>query len=215
VADYFLLLNGTLFDDLFRPVLAASWRTRSFEPCREFCRTLLPRVEEFDSRHHIREGESLVEQVVRGLAFHRDFWRALVGELLFYAAEDIPEFQTCPDTLCCILAPEHYRIQEQPRDRLALIQQAHRGSRDLVFGPAVYRPEHCGYNDRADVARLADYLRSVNPSRWKAEDLAPLTELREDEREEELQIAQEWFEPLREMYRRAAAAGQVIVHEIL
>jgi hypothetical protein len=215
LADYFLLLDAKQFTELLRPALAFSWKVRSFEPCRDFCQTLLPRVEEFDSRHHIREGESLVEQVVQGLTFHRDFWRALVGELLFYAAEEIPEFQICPETICCLLAPEHYRRQERQRERMAPIQQAHLGSRELLFGAAVYRPEHCGYHDGGDVRRLAEYLASVDPSCWRPEDLTTLPDLAESEREEELEIAREWFVPLRDMYRRAAGAGQVIVHEIL
>ena len=42
LADYFLLLDGALFAERMRPALAASWRRRSFEPCREFCAALLP-----------------------------------------------------------------------------------------------------------------------------------------------------------------------------
>jgi hypothetical protein len=45
-----------------------------------------------------------VGQVARGLPYDRHFWRALVGEVLLFAADDIPEFQTCADTLCCLLA---------------------------------------------------------------------------------------------------------------
>jgi hypothetical protein len=215
VVAYYLLHDGALFEQQMRPALAASWRSRSFGPCRVFCRTLLVRVEEFDARYHIGEGEPLVRQVVEGLGFQRDFWRALVGELLLYAAVETPELQTCPDTLCCLLAPEHYQRQECERSKLAPIQQVHLGSRDLTFGVAVYRPEHCGYNDVTDVRRLADDLASVNLSRWRPEDLVYMEALPEDEREEELALAREWFAPLREMYQRAGQAGQVIVHEIL
>src|SRR5436190_16103706 len=117
-----------------RPALAASWRGRSFEPCRAFCEALLPRVEEFDQANHVGEGVALVCQVVEGLSYHRDFWRTLVGEILFYAAAEIPEFQTCLDTLRCLIGPDS-----------ELIEQAHLGSRPLTFGAAVYRPEHCGF----------------------------------------------------------------------
>jgi hypothetical protein len=207
VAAYFLILHDHLFMKQMRPVLAASWRRRSFEPCREFCASLLPQVEEFDSLHHIREGVPLVRQIVEGLGFHRDYWRTLVGELLFYAAEEIPEFQTCLDTLRCLLAPGH-----DPHSVRAPIEQAHLGSHQLTFGAATYRPDHCGLNECEDVCRLAPYLSAVDPAAWQADSL---TLVPEEEREEELAIARDWFVPLRAMYERAAQAGQVIIHEIL
>src|SRR5262245_4296135 len=108
-----------------RPALAASWLRRSFEPCRALCGSLLPRVGEFTRRYHVSEGESLVAQVVRGLVFHRDFWRALAGELILYGADEVPEFQTCPDTLCCLLAPEQHRKGAIPRNHFPPILQTH------------------------------------------------------------------------------------------
>jgi hypothetical protein len=214
VAGYFLLFDGNLFAERLRPALAAGWRQRSFSPCRELCQSLLPHVAEFDRRYHVGEGASLIKEVARGLTFDRAFWRTLVGELLFYAADEIPEFQTCPDTLCCLLAPEHYRQDVRERERLAPVQQAHLGSRPLTFGAVAYRREQCGLNDREDVRRLADYLDGINPADWQAADLALLREsLDEEDRAEELAIAREWLEPLRQMYRQAAGRGQVIVHE--
>ncbi|MBI1914932.1 MAG: hypothetical protein HYS12_09385 [Planctomycetes bacterium] len=215
MADYFLLLDAALFEGRMRPALAESWRRRSFEPCRDFCVSLLPRVEDFTRRYHVGEGEPLAAQVARGLVFHRDFWRALAGELLFHAADEVPEFQTCPDTLCCLLAPEHPRERAGPRERFAPIQQAHFGTRDLTFGGIAYRPDHCGLNDLDDVRRLAGYLASVDPVCWHADDLAPLPDLAEEDRAEELEIARDWFAPLRAMYERAAAKSQVVVHEFL
>jgi hypothetical protein len=206
LADYFLVLDAALFEQEMRPALADAWRLRSFAPCRPFCSALLPRVSEFSSRYHTSEGEPLTAQVVEGLPFQRDFWRALVGELLFYAAADIPEIQTCPDTLACLLAGE----------ARTAIRQAHFGSRDLTFGPAVYRPDQCGYNNRADVRRLADFLVTVDPGRWQADDLAALAELAgAEERQEELDFARCWWPPLAELYRQAAEKNRVIVHELL
>jgi hypothetical protein len=200
MADYFLLHAGDAFEQHLRPALATARRQRSFAAAVPLCRSLLSRVEEFDRRYHIGEGEPLIRQVAEGLPYHRDFWRALVGELLFYAAEEIPEVSTCPATLAQLVGFGE------------AIGQVHRGSRPLTFGLAVYRPEQCGYNDRDDVRRLATYLDSLDPAFWKDEHL---TELPEEDREEELAIAREWFPPLHEMYRRAANAEQVIVHEIL
>lgn len=210
MADYFLILDDVLFEQQLRPALAAAWRLRSFEPCRPFCSALLPQAADFASRYHIGDGESLVSQVVRGLSFQRDFWRALVGEVLVYAAAEIPEFQTCPDTLTCLLARDPSAAEQAP------IRQAHFGTRDLTFGTAVYRPDHCGYNNRDDVHRLADYLSAVDPASWHAADLLPLSDLAgEDERAEELEIARDFFAPLCQMYRRAAAKSRVVVHEFL
>lgn len=207
MADYFLVLDAALFEQEMRPALATAWRLRSFDPCRAFCSTLLPRVGEFSARYHTGESEPLSAQVVSGLPFQRDFWRALVGELLFYAAADIPEIQTCPDTLACLLARDH---------GATAIHQAHFGSRDLTFGPTVYRPDHCGYNNRDDVRRLADFLAAVDPGRWQAVDLAALADLAgEEEWQEELEFARYWLPPLAEMYRQAAEKKRVIVHEFL
>jgi hypothetical protein len=203
--NYFLLIDGNLFEERLRPALAASRRRRSFEPCRHLCRDLLDRVKQFHARYHVGEGESLVEQVAGGLAYDRDFWSALAGELLFYAADDIPEFSTCLDTLRCLVTPE----------QLLSIEQAHRGSRPLTFGAAVYRPDECGLNDREDVRRLAETLGSIDPLDWQPSSLARLPELAEEDREDELGFARDWFPSLVEMYRRAAGAGQVIVREML
>ena len=96
-----------------------------------------------------------------------------------YTAVEIPEFQTCEDALCLLVAPRS--------ERPAPIRQAHHGTRDLTFGAAVYRPEHAGYNNAADVARLADYLTAVRPAEWTADDLMGLPGAEDEaEREEEL-----------------------------
>src|SRR5262249_9087900 len=140
----------------------------------------------------------------------------LVGEVLLYSAAEVPELQTVPDTLCCLLAPERYQEGEVPRERFAAIQQAHFGTRDLVLGGAYYRPEQAGWNDRADVLRLADYLAAVDPDRWRSPELLALPDVPDlEEAEEELLLARERFALLREMYQRAALAGQIVICEML
>lgn len=190
-----------------RPALADAWRLRSFAPCRIFCSSLLPRVADFGARYHTGEGETLTAQVADGLPFQRDFWRALVGELLFYAAADIPEIETCPDTLACLLGPG---------PGATVVRQAHCGTRDLTFGAAVYRPDRCGCNNLDDVRRLADALAAVDPSVWQPSDLMPLTDLADEEdRQEELAFARYWFPSLCDLYQRAVAENRLIVHEVL
>ncbi len=216
MADYFLLLDAALFEGQMRPALAASWRRRSFEPCRALCAALLPRVEAFTARYHVGEGEPLAAGVCRGLLFRRDFWQTLVGELLFHAAAEVPELQTCADTLRCLLAPERHRQGAAPREHFVPIEQAHFGTRELTFGAATYRPDHCGLNDLGDVRRLDAYLCAVDPARWHVADLVSLGgPADEEERAEELEVARDWFPPLRDAFRRAAEQHQVVVHERL
>jgi hypothetical protein len=94
------------------------------------------------------------------------------------------------------------------------IRQAHEGSHDLTFGPAVYRPEHTGYNNAQDVARLADYLDAVRPQSWTAADLERLRDAAEaEEHADELAFAREWFPVPRDLYRGARRRGQALVHE--
>jgi hypothetical protein len=211
MADYFLLLDGTNFEAQMRPALAACWRQRSFEPCRALCASLEPAARANAERFHIG-GESLVIQAAGGLPFDRGFWRLLVGEMLLVAAVDVPEFQTAPDTLCRLLAPGSDPAANLPREQRPPILQAHHGSRDLTFGAATYRPEFAGYNNGADVARLADYLASLRPEEWTTAALADRPGDEED-RADELAFAREWFPVLRDLYLGAHERGQVLVLE--
>jgi hypothetical protein len=214
MADYFLLLDAVSFEGRTRPALAAAWRQRHFEPCRPLCTDLLSAARDYAERYHVGSEEPLLRRVADGLPFDRACWRALVAEMLLYTAVEIPEFQTCEDTLCRLLAPDHYHSCVEERERFAAIQQAHRGTRDLTFGAAAYRPENAGYNNAADVARLADRLATVRPELWKPGDLAGLRGAEDEaEREEELAFAQEWFPAIAEVFRRAHQRGWVIVHE--
>jgi hypothetical protein len=213
---YFLLIDGDHFHQRIAPALAASRRQRSFEPCRDLCNELLPAVEIFRQRYHLGPDESLLTQVLHGLSFNVDFWRSLVGEVLLYSAAEVPEFQTAPDTLCCLLAPERYQAGDVARERFAPIQQAHFGARDLIFRGAFYRPEHAGWNASDDITRLAKYLTAIDTERWQPDDLLGLPEVADaEEAAEELLFARERFVPLREMYQRAAEASQVVICEML
>ncbi len=223
--DYFLVLPADLFEGSIRPALAQSRRLASFEPCRALCRSLLPAASAFRERYHSGATEPILEQVARDLPYDRDWWKQLVGEVLLFAAEEIPEFQLAADTWCCLLAPELYgawRAGVDPagdqaflgvREQFALIQQALWGSRDLTFGPAVYRPDQAGLNLQADVDRLAGYLEAVDPGQWEESALELLRDCDPDDRAEELSYAQEWFPELRDLFRRVCAAGQVLIHE--
>lgn len=222
---YFLLHDAARFHQWLRPALTASWRQRSFEPCRALCTELAPAVRSFIERYHLGREEPLLCRVIDGLPFDRDYWRHLVSEVLFYGAADIPEIQTDPDTLNALLAPGH--APDVPRECLAPIQQAHFGARDLVFG-GFYRPQSAGYNDTDDVARLATYLASCDPLipppllpggkeggvRGRVTDLPGRDDAIED-RQEELEFARQCLFVLRDLYAAAAKNGQVVVCEVL
>ncbi|HZT82828.1 MAG TPA: hypothetical protein VFA26_21535 [Gemmataceae bacterium] len=210
---YFLLHDAGRFRDVIVPPLAAAWRRRSFAPCAALAEALAPAVRRFAEAYHIAD-EPLLPRVA-GLPFDRAAWRLLAGEVLLCAADEIPELQTAPDALCLLLAPERYHEGPASRERLAPVEQAHFGSRDVAFGPAVYRPDHAGLNDAADVARLADYLAAVDEGRWAAADLAGLRDVDPEDLPEELEYVREWFPALRELYEGARRRGQVVVCETL
>jgi hypothetical protein len=213
---YYMLVDADLFNCRMSPALAASWRLRSFDPCRALCSDLAPAALAFTEGLPTGSEEPLVCKVARDLPFDRHFWTLLVGELLLYAATEIPEIQIAPDTLCCLLAPESYRQDAVPRAHYAPIQQAHFGRRELLFGVHCYRGEHAGYNDVGDVASLGEYLASQTPEDWTAADLTELRNVAdEEERQEELDFAREWFPALRELYHRASAQRQLIICEVL
>jgi hypothetical protein len=213
---YFFLHDAERFFQQIGPALGASWRERSFAPCQELCNALASEVRAFQERYYAGAEEPLLERVARGIPFDRNLWRLLAGEVLLYAAAEVPDLQTAPDALCCLLAPEAYRSGESHRENFSPIQQVHFGSRDLTFAGAYYQPERAGLNDLRDVARLADYLASVNPTAWSPADLEPLPNLRDaEDRADELEFVRDWFGPLREMYERARQRGWVVVCEVL
>jgi hypothetical protein len=211
---YFILLDATRFHERIVPPLAAAWRQRSFAPCRSLCSELLATVEEFRANFFAGSDEPLIVQVERGLPFDRRFWQTLVGEVLLFAATEVPELQTAPETLCWLLAREQYQ-REVPRKQFAPIQQAHFGARDLQFGSAIYRPNHVGLNDRDDVNQLVQYLADIDSRLWSASELVGLRELIDDEeRGDELAFVRDWLPALVNVYRQAQDRGQVVVCEV-
>src|SRR5262249_25599933 len=112
-------------------------------------------------------------------------------------------------------APVHTRQEAVARQDFAPIQQAHFGSRDLVFGGGYYHSANAGYNDADDVRRLAGFLGTVAADRWAPADLASLPGLSEPDRAEELEFARDCLMGLRGLYERAAGLGQLILCEVL
>ena len=204
---YFFPIDATRFHAEIAPTLAAAWSARSFAPARDLCRDLAPAAR--DSIQHSMTGltEPLVVQIAENkLLFRKDLWRLLVGEVLLFSAEDLPELETPLTTFAALLHQE----TADDRSRFPPIQQAIQGGRDLSFGAAFFRPDHAGWNDLNDVRRLAELLEAVDVRLWRAEDLV---EFDEADRADELEFAREWFPILCEMHRRAADRGWVMVCE--
>src|SRR5271168_1815670 len=130
MALYFLLLDAERFAGEIVPALAASWRQRSFAPCQALCLSLQPAAAAFGRENYLGAGESMLDAVLRGVAFDRVFWRALAGELLWFVASEIPEVPTALDSLPLLLGDQ--ANESGAREHLTPIQQAHHGSRDLV-----------------------------------------------------------------------------------
>ena len=212
---YFYVLDHLRFHERIHPALSASWKARSFAACQPLCADLLPAAAEFRRKFHLGAADLILPQIAQGLAFDRHLWRLLVGEVLLVAATEIPELETAPETLCCLLAPALFGQHVTDRRRFAPIQHVHFGARDLVFDAAIYRPENVGWNDENDVNRLADYLSSLEPAQWRPKDLRPIAELDEAGREEELADARAWFPGLVNLYQRARTDREIIVTEVI
>ena len=105
----FYLLGATFFRARVRPALTASWRRRSFVPCRDVCAEILAKCRPPPPE------DTVLRRVPLGLPFSREIWNALAGEILIFGCDDMPLVQTAPATLCCLLAPAQYRAGDCPR----------------------------------------------------------------------------------------------------
>jgi hypothetical protein len=211
MADYFLVHDRSVFEESLRPVLAAAWRQRSFAPCLAVCRDWMAAAHDYVRRYHVNPEGIVLFQMEQGLLFDRGLWRTLAGELILFAAREVPEIPRNVDTLLALLAPSV--SEEIPRTERPAIDQALHGSRDVAFGPVLYRPQYAGYNDADDVLRLADYLASIRTEEWTTTNLPALAGLVNEERADEIAFADEWLAVLAGLYRRSAEAGRVIVLE--
>lgn len=198
---YFLVHDADRFHRLIVPALTESARRRNFDSCRDLAVELAPAVAEYVSRYRLGDEPLLAR--LDSLSFDRRLWTHLAGEILLFAASEVPELQTAPASLGRLIGAD-------------LARQAHRGSRDLVFGGRPYRPDRAGFNDSADIARLAAALAALDPAAWSADALRGLPGLDADEeRADELAFVREWFPALRDLYGQARAAGRVVVCEEL
>jgi hypothetical protein len=214
MADYFLVHDQAVLDGQLRPALAKAWRQRSFGPCTALCRASITAAREYASRYHIDLDETVLLHVAE-LPFDRALWRTLTGELLLFRAVELPDLPLPAATLSCLLSLDHSPDRPTSRRRFQSIHQALYGSRDLTFGPVVYRPDCAGLNEPEDVTQLAAALGAAQLLTWNPADLAPLGDLDEADRAEELELAREWFAALVDLYMQTASRGHSLVLEQL
>ena len=203
---YFFPIDARRFHEELKPALAASWHKHSFTYVRNLCREIGPATRTFLQTTGTGAAEPLVMQAAGNLPFRPEPWRLLVGEILLFSADNLPELEAPLSTYALLLGLQ----LAESRPDFSPIQQAILGTRDMQFGAAYYRPESAGFNDSDDVARLAVWLTQIDSSAWDADRLLGVPV---QDRPDELAFAQEWFPPLASMYERAARLKQVIVCE--
>jgi hypothetical protein len=198
MAHYFLILNAELFHQRISPALTAGWFQRSFEPCRALCRSLQTTAQNFRDRYHAHI-EPLTLKVEAGLPFDRNLWRLLVGEVLLFSAHELPLLRTAPATLELLVGEEQQTT----------MRQAHHGSRDVKLG-GFYRPDQAGWNDPADVRRIAAFLDVIDERLWSSASLAELVGPEREEQEEERTFAGQCLHELRDLYRRSVGDNVIV-----
>lgn len=210
---YFYVHDRCWFQDEFLRSMAECRRLKSFRPCLALCRSMTTTAEDYWRRFHIGEDVPLVCQVDAGTRYDASLWELLVGELIVVGAREMPEIAQAPETLCCLASGDR-ALDPLLRERYEPMQQVHLGTRDLCLGQAHYRPMHVGWNDAEDVKRLAAYLAALQPELWTTESLIRCG-FDSNESSEELDYAKNCLTELRKLYDDAAAAGSVMVMELI
>src|SRR5947209_7116055 len=103
MANYFLVHDAERFHDLIAPALAESAVRRNFAACRNVCVQLSGDMTAFAARYRIRLDDCIWPRVHNGLGYGRHLWTALAGELLLFAAAEVPEITTAPEELARLL----------------------------------------------------------------------------------------------------------------
>jgi hypothetical protein len=193
----FLLHNPQFFRTDVVPAIAACFRSRSFDAFSQLNMLVASRIDRLAERALLIPNERPLFSECPNLPFHRRTWRHLAGELLLYAADEIPDFPVEPDLLSQFLPPD-------------LVQRIHDGSRELTFDGIPYRPDNSGFHDVEDVADIASQLKSFDCSHWPAQRLAHVPA---EDRDDELAFARQCFTHMQSMFELAMANDHLIVCE--
>src|SRR5262245_17995157 len=202
---YFMAIPADWFHTRLSGSLRMCWRLRSFAPAVEICRELAISARRFIQREAGSEMPPLTLLVPEGLTFAPDRWRTLSGELMLFGAAELPELETPLESYSAVMGLEMpcFRADFTP------IQQAILGGRDLQFG-GYYRPDHAGWNDLADIARLHSWFAAIDMEKWTS---AGLTHVPMEDRDDELAFLREWFPALRAMCCRCHDRELVLASE--
>lgn len=158
--------------------------------------------------------EPVVEQISRGMRFDRDLWEMALGETLFYGATEVPDTPVSFGSLRFLLGSRAHESLMAARSEWPWIERAVLGSRTFRLGRGVYRSQDAGWNGPAEAALLADKARVVDPASWRSEQLAEFdASLEEEDRADELALAQQALQQLRTLYQRATEFNYVVVCE--
>jgi len=130
-----------------------------------YAAVLLPAAQNFEEKFHVPGGQTIMAKVVHGLPFDRDRWKLVVGEILLFAAAEVPEIEVVPETMLCLLAADDTLTRRLNVETSRQSSNAHAGARDLDFGGKVYRPEKAVTTYTPDVDRVASYLGAQQPER--------------------------------------------------
>ncbi len=194
-----LLVHDAAFvHDRLTPAAAASWHRRTFAPLAALAAELAPTFDAFAERYRLTADEQPLVRRAGELPFDRRVWRHLVGELLLYAAADVPDVPDARTVLADLLGPDE------------TVRAAYHGRRDLAFAGVRYRPGHASLCDIGDVADLAAALASVNVDAWAADAIRVDPG---DDAAEVLADARDAWDQLFDVYESARRAGRVVVCE--
>jgi len=106
---YFMLLDARQFHQDIVPALSISWRQRSFALLApDFMPPSAARRAELRGEVHVPGGQTIHGQGCARLAIDRDRWKLVVGEILLFAAAEVPEIEVVPETMLCLLAADAY-----------------------------------------------------------------------------------------------------------
>jgi hypothetical protein len=195
----FLVHDSDFLFGVAVPALTQCWKMRTYRPGRELFELLAKRMPNFVERHRLGSVPTLFHPAAEGLPWDRVIWRHLVGEVLLYSAESMPDIQIDEELLLAIHGPKIY--------------PALYGSHDILFG-GFYRPGCAGYNNANEVEQFAEYLKLLPSSPWILPQDFRLEDLEED-RQNDFLSAKMAFPSLDEMYQDAASRGWTIVCEAM
>jgi hypothetical protein len=214
VPHYFLLHDSHFFQECILPAFGRSWQSSSFEPIGSLAPHFRPGIAAFTEKFRMGTDETVLEQIARGMQFDRDVWEMAFGEALFFGAREAPDAPVSFTSLHFLLASQTEAERLLARSEWPWIDRAVLGSRTFRFGRGSYRTQDAGWNSPMEAKLLAAEALGVDSGSWQADQLEKLdATLEEEDRRDELALAQQALQQLRSVYDRAVELESVVVCE--